>query len=139
MIYVLLEKQDNLINSFYTTIQNKVHKSCVKRVSKKTTYETIKSYKQPPLLSSGWLLMVANDITVSQLKILVSLPDSNIILFHVTSKKALSSLSTLLENNNVAYSLINNYTTSKEDVVEYICEHLDISKEDAKYLAKRQK
>lgn len=138
MIYILLESRDNLINPVLPKILDKVHISCQARVTKETTYETIKSYKQSPLLSAGWLLRVSKDITDSQLRLLDKLPDNTILLFHVVSRRELTDLQDKLDTNKVQYTLLDNYKISKEDIIKYIATNLHLSEQDAKYLAKRQ-
>ena len=138
MIYVLLESKDSFIKPVLSKIIEKTHPSCRATVTKSTQYEIIKSYKQPPLLASGWLLRVSADVTASQLKILAGLPDNNVILFHVTSRKALNDVIEKLTTLDVDIKVIDNYTVSRQDMITYVLENLKLSEQDAKYLVKRQ-
>lgn len=138
MIILLLEREDNLINSFLDKIYSKVPKSCRQMVNKKTTHDMIKSYKQPPLLAAGWLLLVSKDVTDSQIKLLASIEGQNIILFKTNTRKLFNEIKENLTALSINYRIIDNYEISKSVIVGYIQSNLDISEADAKYLARRQ-
>lgn len=138
MIILLLEREDNLIDSFLDKIYSKVPKSCRQTVNKKTTHDIIKSYKQPPLLAAGWLLFVSTDVSDSQIKLLASIEGQNIILFKATTRKLFNETKETLTALSINYRIIDNYEISKSIIINYIQANLDISETDAKYLARRQ-
>lgn len=137
MIYVLLERDENIINSIMDKMLSKVPLACRQIVTQRTTYETIKSYKQPPLIASGWLLTVSPNVTDTQLKILSEIQSSTIV-FKADSKKVFHELVERLTAMSISFQFIDNYKLSKEQVVAYIQSNLNITESDAKYLARRQ-
>lgn len=138
MIYVLLERDENMINSVLDKMFSKVPVSCRQFITKKTAYEIIKSYKQPPLIASGWLLIASHNVTDSQIKLLSEIQGSTIV-FKVDSKKVFYELIDRLTAMSIYFQFIDNYKLSKETIVKYISDSLPICESDAKYLAKRQK
>ena len=139
MIFILLEKEDNLVTSVIDKMYLKVPKSCRKNITRATTYDTIKSYKKSPLIAAGWLLIVSENVTDTQIKIISNISDNNIIMFKVNSRRSFNELQNRMSGLDVSYQIIDNYKISKEDLYNYVQKNLpSITEKDAKYLVKRQ-
>lgn len=138
MIIVLLEKSDNLINSFLDKLYQRIPKSCRATINKKTSYEKIKSYEQPPLLTSGWLLIVSPEVTNAQIKLIDAISENNYVVFNCNTKKSFTDLQEKLIDLKITFKIVDNYKVSKEHIVKYIMENLKVSEDNAKYLARRQ-
>ena len=137
MIVLLLESPDNVITSVLDKLYKKYPKSCRAYVSRNTLYETISSYKRPPLLMPGWLIECSEKVTVSSLQQLNLVTDNNIIVIHVTSYKAYTEKQETLDSMGILYKKIDNSKIDKKDVIEYVYNNLDISYDDAKFLYNR--
>lgn len=138
MIIVLLEKSDNLINPFMDKLFQKIPRSCRAVINKKTAHDKIRSYKQPPLLAAGWLLIVSTEITNTQINLVNTMSEQNYIVFNCNTKKSFNELQERFIDLGVKYSIVDNYVVSKDQIVKFIINNLQVSEEDAKYLARRQ-
>lgn len=138
MFVVLLENANNTVLSKMEIFVNKYPKSSIKYIDKYTTSDELRSLKFKPLLSIGWLI-IFRDISVkfSYIKFLKRLDNTNLILFRVTSEQKCKELLSILKSDNIDYKFINNYKLKQEDVIGYIFQNLNISKDDAKYLYSR--
>jgi len=57
MIYLLLEEENNLINSVITKLSSKMRASSVVRLHHKIEESDVLKYKQPPMFDNGWFIV----------------------------------------------------------------------------------
>lgn len=57
MIYLLMEEENNLINSVITKLSSKMRPSSIVRLHRKTEESDVSKYKQPPMFDKGWFIV----------------------------------------------------------------------------------
>lgn len=137
MNFIVAEDPNNAITDLLGTIRNQYPNSSIYRVHKDNFDSAIKIISKLPMLSSGWLVITnPNKMTVNQIRRLCALED-NLTIFNVTKSSDFDKAVELLTKADVEFKYIDNLHPSKDRIINYITEELNISKDIAKYIAKR--
>lgn len=133
MIYVLLEQEQNVINSVEDEFIQKFKKSSIRRFgNEKVAAASLVEFKTPPLFDSCWLIICGNRM-ISNLAQLI--PDRNVILIKITKKGDLTK--TIESLGSWEYEVIDNYKVESSVVIEWVMKQLGINEKLAKYLYNR--
>lgn len=133
MIYVLLEQEQNVINSVEDEFIQKFKKSSVRRFgNERVAAASLVEFKTPPLFDSCWLIICGNRM-ISNLAQLI--PDKNVILIKITKKGDLAK--TIESLGSWEYEVIDNYKVESSVVIEWVMKQLGINEKLAKYLYNR--
>ncbi len=133
MIYVLLEQEQNVINSVEDEFIQKFKKSSVRRFgNEKVAAASLVEFKTPPLFDSCWLIICGNRM-ISNLAQLI--PDKNVVLIKITKKGDLTK--TIESLGSWEYEVIDNYKVESSVVIEWVMKQLGINEKLAKYLYNR--
>lgn len=124
------------INSFEDKLKTFPRTSTLK-LNKSNLKEVMDTIETPPLFTPVWLVIVSTKLTEKQLKTLVS-KDNIFVLINCNSKKSYEDLREQLISCGVKYSLVDNSTATKLELIAYCKRELGIDDETAKYLCKRQ-
>lgn len=139
MQVILLEDVANVECSQLEDFYKKYPKSARAFITNHSDVDSIMKYKQPPIISSGWLL-ICNGVTLQdRLKALNALPGNNVIIHLVHTRKALANLQDKLDAINASYSIIDNYVVSEENVTNMIMSRLAVSSSMAELIYKKCK
>ena len=137
MFILLLESQDNIINSVTAQLNKRYPKSCQGFINESVRYDALSDYKMKPLLAKGWLLHCNCKLSVSYLKYLQKMPETNLYLFRVDSRRSFNELRQRFDDLEIPYRAIDNFMIPKVVVINYVMDELKIPKDVAEYLYRR--
>ena len=135
MIYLLLEEENNLINSVITKLSSKMRASSVVRLHRKIEESDVLKYKQPPMFDNGWFIVYdGNNNNV--IKTLCSY-DKNVTIVQAHTYSAGEKLMSDMVSASLSFKVIDNLKIPKEEKLAYIRRELSLSETDVNYLYNR--
>lgn len=135
MIYLLLEEENNLINSVITKLSSKMRASSVVRLHRKIEESDVLKYKQPPMFDNGWFIVYDGNNN-SVIKTLCSY-DKNVTIVQAHSYSAGEKLMSDMASASLSFKIIDNLKIPKEEKLAYIRRELSLSETDVNYLYNR--
>lgn len=135
MIYLLLEEENNLINSVITKLSSKMRASSVVRLHRKIEESDVLKYKQPPMFDNGWFIVYDGNNN-SVIKTLCSY-DKNVTIVQVHTYSAGEKLMSDMASASLSFKIIDNLKIPKEEKLAYIRRELSLSETDVNYLYNR--
>ncbi len=137
MNIILLENEKIDIGSMMRKLYDKFPPSSRISINKNNFNETILSVKDRPILTKNWLVTISPRLTIKQIQKVMDVDNINVILLSDRSK--LDKLKDELIPLNLNIKVVDNLNPSKEEILEYVMETLDISLADATYLCNRHR
>lgn len=135
MIYLLLEEENNLINSVITKLSSKMRASSVVRLHRKIEESDVLKYKQPPMFDNGWFIVYDGNNN-SVIKTLCSY-DKNVTIVQAHTYSAGEKLMSDMASASLSFKIIDNLKIPKEEKLTYIRRELSLSETDVNYLYNR--
>lgn len=135
MIYLLLEEENNLINSVITKLSSKMRTSSVVRLHRKVEESDVLKYKQPPMFDNGWFIVYDGNNN-SIIKTLASY-DKNVTIIQAHTYSAGEKLMSDMASASLSFRIIDNLKIPKEEKLAYIRRELSLSETDVNYLYNR--
>lgn len=135
MIYLLLEEENNLINSVITKLSSKMRASSVVRLHHKIEESDVLKYKQPPMFDNGWFIVYDGNNN-SVIKTLCSY-DKNVTIVQAHTYSAGEKLMSDMASASLSFKIIDNLKIPKEEKLAYIRRELSLSETDVNYLYNR--
>lgn len=135
MIYLLLEEENNLINSVITKLSSKMRASSVVRLHRKIEESDVLKYKQPPMFDNGWFIVYDGNNN-SVIKTLCSY-DKNVTIIQAHTYSAGEKLMSDMASASLSFKIIDNLKIPKEEKLAYIRRELPLSETDVNYLYNR--
>lgn len=135
MIYLLLEEENNLINSVITKLSSKMRASSVVRLHHKVEESDVLKYKQPPMFDNGWFIVYDGNSN-SVIKTLASY-DKNVTIIQAHTYSAGEKLMSDMASASLSFRIIDNLKIPKEEKLAYIRRELSLSETDVNYLYNR--
>lgn len=135
MIYLLLEEENNLINSVITKLSSKMRDSSVVRLHRKIEESDVLKYKQPPMFDNGWFIVYDGNNN-SVIKTLCSY-DKNVTIVQAHTYSAGEKLMSDMASASLSFKIIDNLKIPKEEKLAYIRRELSLSEADVNYLYNR--
>ena len=135
MIYLLLEEENNLINSVITKLSSKMRDSSVVRLHRKIEESDVLKYKQPPMFDNGWFIVYDGNNN-SVIKTLCSY-DKNVTIVQAHTYSAGEKLMSDMVSASLSFKVIDNLKIPKEEKLAYIRRELSLSETDVNYLYNR--
>lgn len=135
MIYLLLEEENNLINSVITKLSSKMRDSSVVRLHRKIEESDVLKYKQPPMFDNGWFIVYDGNNN-SIIKTLCSY-DKNVTIVQAHTYSAGEKLMSDMVSASLSFKVIDNLKIPKEEKLAYIRRELSLSETDVNYLYNR--
>lgn len=135
MIYLLLEEENNLINSVITKLSSKMRASSVVRLHRKIEESDVLKYKQPPMFDNGWFIVYDGNNN-SVIKTLCSY-DKNVTIVQAHTYSAGEKLMSDMVSASLSFKVIDNLKIPKEEKLAYIRRELSLSETDVNYLYNR--
>lgn len=135
MIYLLLEEENNLINSVITKLYSKMRDSSVVRLHRKIEESDVLKYKQPPMFDNGWFIVYDGNNN-SVIKTLCSY-DKNVTIVQAHTYSAGEKLMSDMVSASLSFKVIDNLKIPKEEKLAYIRRELSLSETDVNYLYNR--
>lgn len=135
MIYLLLEEENNLINSVITKLSSKMRASSIVRLHRKVEESDVLKYKQPPMFDNGWFIVYDGNNN-SIIKTLASY-DKNVTIIQAHTYSAGEKLMSDMASASLSFRIIDNLKISKEEKLAYIRRELSLSETDVNYLYNR--
>lgn len=135
MIYLLLEEENNLINSVITKLSSKMRASSVVRLHRKIEESDVLKYKQPPMFDNGWFIVYDGNNN-SVIKTLCSY-DKNVTIVQAHTYSAGEKLMSDMVSASLSFKIIDNLKIPKEEKLAYIRRELSLSETDVNYLYNR--
>lgn len=135
MIYLLLEEENNLINSVITKLSSKMRASSVVRLHRKIEESDVLKYKQPPMFDNGWFIVYDGNNN-SVIKTLYSY-DKNVTIVQAHTYSAGEKLMSDMASASLSFKIIDNLKIPKEEKLAYIRRELSLSETDVNYLYNR--
>ena len=135
MIYLLLEEENNLINSVITKLSSKMRASSVVRLHRKIEESDVLKYKQPPMFDNGWFIVYDGNNN-SVIKTLCSY-DKNVTIIQAHTYSAGEKLMSDMASASLSFKIIDNLKIPKEEKLAYIRRELSLSDTDVNYLYNR--
>lgn len=135
MIYLLLEEENNLINSVITKLSSKMRASSVVRLHRKIEESDVLKYKQPPMFDNGWFIVYDGNNN-SVIKTLCSY-DKNVTIIQAHTYSAGEKLMSDMVSASLSFKIIDNLKIPKEEKLAYIRRELSLSETDVNYLYNR--
>lgn len=135
MIYLLLEEDNNLINSVITKLSSKMRDSSIVRLHRKIEESDVLKYKQPPMFDNGWFIVYDGNNN-SVIKTLCSY-DKNVTIVQAHTYSAGEKLMSDMVSASLSFKVIDNLKIPKEEKLAYIRRELSLSETDVNYLYNR--
>ena len=135
MIYLLLEEENNLINSVITKLSSKMRASSIVRLHRKVEESDVLKYKQPPMFDNGWFIVYDGNNN-SIIKTLASY-DKNVTIIQAHTYSAGEKLMSDMASASLSFRIIDNLKIPKEGKLAYIRRELSLSETDVNYLYNR--
>ena len=135
MIYLLLEEENNLINSVITKLSSKMRASSIVRLHRKVEESDVLKYKQPPMFDNGWFLVYDGNNN-SIIKTLASY-DKNVTIIQAHTYSAGEKLMSDMASASLSFRIIDNLKIPKEEKLAYIRRELSLGETDVNYLYNR--
>ena len=135
MIYLLLEEENNLINSVITKLSSKMRASSVVQLHRKVEESDVLKYKQPPMFDNGWFIVYDGNNN-SIIKTLASY-DKNVTIIQAHTYSAGEKLMSDMASASLSFRIIDNLKIPKEEKLAYIRRELSLSETDVNYLYNR--
>ena len=135
MIYLLMEEENNLINSVITKLSSKMRPSSIVRLHRKTEESDVSKYKQPPMFDKGWFIVYEGNNN-SVIKTLGSY-DKNVTIVQAHTYSAGEKLMLDMASASLSFKIIDNLKIPKEEKLAYIRRQLSLSETDVNYLYNR--
>ena len=135
MIYLLLEEENNLINSVITKLSSKMRASSIVRLHRKIEESDVLKYKQPPMFDNGWFIVYDGNNN-SVIKTLCSY-DKNVTIVQAHTYSAGEKLMSDMASASLSFKIIDNLKIPKEEKLAYIRRELSLSETDVNYLYNR--
>lgn len=135
MIYLLLEEENNLINSVITKLSSKMRDSSIVRLHRKIEESDVLKYKQPPMFDNGWFIVYDGNNN-SVIKTLCSY-DKNVTIVQAHTYSAGEKLMSDMVSASLSFKVIDNLKIPKEEKLAYIRRELSLSETDVNYLYNR--
>lgn len=135
MIYLLLEEENNLINSVITKLSSKMRTSSIVRLHRKVEESDVLKYKQPPMFDNGWFIVYDGNNN-SIIKTLASY-DKNVTIIQAHTYSAGEKLMSDMASASLSFRIIDNLKIPKEEKLAYIRRELSLSETDVNYLYNR--
>lgn len=135
MIYLLLEEENNLINSVITKLSSKMRASSVVRLHRKIEESDVLKYKQSPMFDNGWFIVYDGNNN-SVIKTLCSY-DKNVTIVQAHTYSAGEKLMSDMVSASLSFKVIDNLKIPKEEKLAYIRRELSLSETDVNYLYNR--
>lgn len=135
MIYLLLEEENNLINSVISKLSSKMRASSVVRLHRKIEESDVLKYKQPPMFDNGWFIVYDGNNN-SVIKTLCSY-DKNVTIVQAHTYSAGEKLMSDMASASLSFKIIDNLKIPKEEKLAYIRRELSLSETDVNYLYNR--
>lgn len=137
MNIILLENEKIDIGSMMRKLYDKFPPSSRISINKNNFSEVILSVKDRPILTKNWLVTISPRLTTKQIQKVMEIENVNVIL--LSDKTKLDKLKDELIPLNLNIKIVDNLNPSKDEILEYVMETLDISLADAKYLCNRHR
>lgn len=135
MIYLLLEEENNLINSVITKLSSKMRTSSIVRLHRKVEESDVLKYKQSPMFDNGWFIVYDGNNN-SIIKTLASY-DKNVTIIQAHTYSAGEKLMSDMASASLSFRIIDNLKIPKEEKLAYIRRELSLSETDVNYLYNR--
>lgn len=135
MIYLLLEEENNLINSVITKLSSKMRASSIVQLHRKVEESDVLKYKQPPMFDNGWFIVYDGNNN-SIIKTLASY-DKNVTIIQAHTYSAGEKLMSDMASASLSFRIIDNLKIPKEEKLAYIRRELSLSETDVNYLYNR--
>lgn len=135
MIYLLMEEENNLINSVITKLSSKMRPSSIVRLHRKTEERDVSKYKQPPMFDKGWFIVYEGNNN-SVIKTLGSY-DKNVTIVQAHTYSAGEKLMLDMASASLSFKIIDNLKIPKEEKLAYIRRELSLNETDVNYLYNR--
>lgn len=107
MIYLLLEEENNLINSVITKLSSKMRDSSVVRLHRKIEESDVLKYKQPPMFDNGWFIVYDGNNN-SVIKTLCSY-DKNVTIVQAHTYSAGEKLMSDMVSASLSFKVIDSF------------------------------
>lgn len=106
-------------------------------INSRNYFECLQLLKTQPVLTKKWLCDINPDLSLSQMKTILSKDNLNII--RVKSKAKFNELSQDLLEEGIKFRTFNNLEPPKEKIIEYVHNTLKIDYDTSKYLCNRHR
>ena len=137
MNIILLENEKIDIGSMMRKLYDKFPPSSRLTITKNNFSDTIISAGTRPFLTKNWLVTLSPRLSITQIEKVMKIDNVNILL--LSDKSKLDKLKDELIPLNLNIKIVDNLNPSKEEILSYVVETLDLNYKDALYLCNRHK
>lgn len=135
MIYLVLENEYNVIDSFSQKFIARYPRECRVRVStSRVPSQIVEQVRRPPLFRKNWLILCSDRVPRSAVDGLS--PEQNTILITVNSRAKYDRVVEQFREHPYL-KCVDNYRLDTEVVVKWVCDSLQCASDDAKFLYDR--
>ena len=135
MVIVLMEDSVYSIDSFLKKIYSRFPVTSVLNVDKRNLNESLSKMETQPLLTDGWAIIVNKRVSISQ-SIKFCNSDSNLVVLWINPKDKME-VELKLNENKIKYRVLDNLNVSKDALITYTCNELNLDTKEAKTLCNR--
>lgn len=135
MNILVAENRNNCLKSIISDVKNKFPNPSIITVNSDNYYEVLKLLETRPILTKGWLVMLNPRLSVQQIAHIMDMDNLNVI--HIPNPHKAKELHEKLLEHGVECRYFDNTQATKEDLINYVLDNLNIADEDAIYLVNR--
>lgn len=138
MIYLVLEDTKFKMNNFVNKLETKFLESSRVTLTKDNCFAKAKSLPKSPLFGGDWYIRVSVDVPLSVFRILNDNNLNAVILLSSGRRQTLEKAVNYFEKVNITnYRFVDCTKITKDNVLEYVLNKLNISNENAVQLCKQ--
>lgn len=135
MNILVVENKNSCIKSIVGDLRSRFPNPSILTVDSRNFFESKNILETPPVLTKKWLVFLNPRLSIKQMAHIMEGDNLNVI--HLSSVNKGEELYEQLLNEGVNIQYFDNTKASKEDLIDYVLDNLNINSVDAKYLCGR--
>lgn len=135
MIIVLMEDRVHTIKSLPAMVRARFPKTSVMTVNKNNRVESLELSKTTPLLTDGWAIIINQGVNLDQALPFFNNTKNSVIYWIKPSEK--SDVINRLNELKFKFTFVDNINVSREELIDYVSNKLELKKADAKTLCNK--
>ena len=135
MNILVVENKNSCIKSIIGDLRSRFPNPSILTVDSRNFFESKNILETPPVLTKKWLVFLNPRLSIKQMAHIMEGDNLNVI--HLSRVNKGEELYEQLLNEGVNIQYFDNTKASKEDLIDYVLDNLNINSVDAKYLCGR--
>lgn len=135
MNILVVENKNSCIESIIADLRRKFPNPSILTVDSRNFYDSAKILESPPILTKNWLVFISPKLGIKQIAHIMEGGNLNVI--HLNNIGQAKELRESLIEEGIDFSFYDNTRASKDKLIAYVMENLNIKDADAKYLCGR--